>query len=228
MARRTVWIVVTGLGLIGVALAVRSRLNAAASDGPRTIPRGSSVRSGVRFGDPTPYLARMRLAAARHPELNGLFAVYVGLINHESAGFQADAVSSTGAGGLGQFTSIGRREVERILKMAAYRGRFSGEPRIAERLKEFLRAEQFEPDLALEAAALYLASLIATYNFNVEAALTAYNAGGKAARIVQQSGTHAAALTTLLLLPSNQRSQSPTYAPRVLEDAAHFRSQGIA
>lgn len=219
-----------GLGLIGLVLLVRRRQRSSAS--PTTsvntpVDKAMAKRKGQRHGDASPYLSKIRVAVNRHPELNGRLHVYLGLLDQESR-FDPAARSPTGAAGIAQFTNIGRAEVRRLMAISKYGSRFAGSTAIGDRLRSFDRDGAFDATTAIEAGALYLASLLGTYGGHVEAALTAYNAGGRPARIVQQAGTHAAALPVLLLLPDNQRSQSPEYAPGVLERAAFFRGQGLA
>lgn len=174
------------------------------------------------------FLPLVRVAAARHHELqeSGGASLLAGLIEQESR-FDPLAESPTGAAGLGQFTGIGRAEVRRLMKIEEWDDRFSPSP-LKTKLADFTRQDAFVPGVAIEAAALFLASLLKKWSYNVEAALTDYNAGGVAARLVAQAGSHAAARRQLESLPSNQRSQSPTYAPEVLARYERFAQSDYA
>ena len=173
------------------------------------------------------YLAETTRAAARHSQLAGKHHILRGLLYHESR-FDPQAVSRTGAAGIGQFTGSGRAEVRRLMTIPEWSGRYAGESTLASRLAGMTRTDAFDPYVGIEAAALLLASLLKKWGGNVEAALTDYNGGGVPARIVRDAGSHAAAKLRLQALPDNQRSQSPVYAPLVLADARKMQDQGIA
>ena len=188
---------------------------------------------GMRRGDPRPFLPLIHEATNRHVELRDRPEVYVGLLDQESA-FDPAIVSGTrrsptGALGIAQFTTIGGDEVRRLMDMKTWSDRFSDNVTLTNKLKNFRK----EPDatdvpIAIHAGALFLSSLIKKWKGNVEAALTDYNAGGKAAKIVADAGSHAAAKSMLENLPANQKSQSPVYAPEVLAKAESFKQQGMA
>ena len=188
---------------------------------------------GEGIGDPTPYLSLITTAAKRHPELANRVNVLLGLLDQESDHFAPDVVngrrrSPTGALGIGQFTKIAGDEVRRIMTMPAWRSRYDNAPAVGNMLKVFEKeSHAWKPEFAIEAAALFLSFLINKWNGNVEAALTDYNAGGVAARIVSTAGTHAGAKQQLIALPDNQESQSATYSPSVLAKATVFREQGF-
>ena len=183
-------------------------------------------------GDPEPYLTTIRRAVVRHPELDKTHptghtgvSVLVGLFDQESK-FDPTARSKTGAAGLGQFTMVAVDEVKRLIAMSKYRGRF--DTTTAGRLNSFSKdLAVSDPHLAIEAAALLMAELLRKWKGNVEAALTDYNAGGKAAGIVASAGSHSMAKATLENLDPREKSQSPVYAPEVVARAGYFREHGI-
>lgn len=224
---------------LGAALGVLLMASAASAAEPEPIPSSlppprAGRRRGKSHGDPSPYRERIRRAAARHLELRNAIPndphgtrLVTALIDQESR-FDPQAVSHTGAAGLAQFTGVGRKDVRRLMTLREWDTRFRGDDRaLAARLANFNRPDAFDPPVAIEAAALYLASLLSAYNGHVEAALTAYNAGGKPARIVLKAGSHQAALPQLLALPARVRSQSPEYAPEVLHNAAFFAGNAL-
>jgi soluble lytic murein transglycosylase len=141
----------------------------------------------------------------------------MGLIQTESR-FDAGATSRTGAAGLGQFTTIGCKEIQRLSKIGRYASAFKNEPKILAGLKSFDKKTAYKPELNLEAAGMYLAHLLRAYKQNVEAALTHYNAGGKMARLVVKHGFKKAKEKGILGF-----SQAKTYAPHVLEWRTKFK-----
>lgn len=141
----------------------------------------------------------------------------MGLIQTESR-FDAGATSRTGAAGLGQFTGIGCKEVQRLAKIGRYAEAFKNEPKILEGLKSFDKKSAYKPILNLEATGLYLHHLLRSYKQNKEAALTHYNAGGRMAKLVVKHGFAKAKAQKLLTF-----SQAKTYAPHVLEWRAKFK-----
>ncbi len=212
-----------GAVVVGLGLALSS--SARASVTPRR-PAVLPKRRSRTHGDPTKYMPIIRRAAARHDELRNRVAVLVGLLDAESR-FDPTAGSKTGADGIAQFTSIGRQEVRDLMQMPGWRSRFNDDPALARRLAAITEADSYDPTIGIEAGALYLSALIYTYK-NVEAALTAYNAGGVAAKLVVKAGSHAKALPDILKIPEGPRSQADTYAPEVLANADYFHESGFA
>ena len=213
--------------LVGVPVAIlvgyvlRRRLGAYTVPGPRSERR-------IRPGRAEPFMEMIRTAARRHPELSGRVRsdddgtlLLLGLIEQESR-FDPEAVSPTGAIGLGQFTRIGREEVRRLMGMRKWKGRYALVERVSGILPILAREHMTDPLVSVEAAALLLASLVEKWSGDVEAALTDYNGGGVPARIVHRAGSHRAALVELRALPATQRSQSPEYSPGVLTRAERF------
>lgn len=208
--------VVTGV-LAFIALARTKRLSTSA---------GAGLARKLKHGDPAPYMDRIRKAVARHPELSGKLSILLGLLDQESR-FDPDATSPTGAAGIGQFTNSGIAEVKRLVAQPRYARRYDNEPRVRDILSMLTKTSVRNASTGIEAAALLLAGNIEIWG-GVEAALTAYNAGGVAAGLVRDAGSHAAALSALEALPDNRRSQSPEYAPGVLARAADFAAMGVA
>jgi soluble lytic murein transglycosylase-like protein len=174
---------------------------------------------GARQADPMIYKKEL-LRASKRWKLD--IYLLMGLIQTESR-FDAGATSRTGAAGLGQFTTIGCKEVQRLAKISRYSSAFtkSANPRDAktlEGLKSFDKKSAYKAKLNLAAAAMYLHHLLRHYKQNVEAALTHYNAGGKMAKIVVKHGFKEAKAKKLLGF-----SQAKSYAPHVLEWRAKFK-----
>lgn len=142
----------------------------------------------------------------------------MGLIQTESR-FDPGATSRTGAAGLGQFTGIAMKEIQRLAKMGGYARAFKGEDKLLAKLKSFDKSMAYDPELALEATALFLHHLLKHYKGHVEAALTHYNAGGRMAKHVLKHGHKGAKDKGLLTF-----SQAKTYAPEVLKWRAKFKS----
>lgn len=135
------------------------------------------------------------------------------LITQESR-FKADAVSPTGAFGLGQFTGIGARQVKNIAEM-------SDCPDPLE-LDTFTKQDANNPDVGVKAICATLWWLFHKKYGNVEdkkvqleAVLTFYNSGGRPAALVVKHGGHDKALPFIKALPARYRSQSEKYAPEV-------------
>lgn len=154
--------------------------------------------------------------AARRWGLN--VSLLRGLIQTESR-FDPGARSHTDAGGLGQFTNIAVKEVRRLMAQSRFSQKFQGEPKLKAELSAFTYDKAYIPEIAIEATALYLSSLLKTYG-HVEAALTAYNAGTAMANQVRRYGSHAAAKRAGVLT----FSQASTYAPEVLHNKHLFDS----
>lgn len=133
------------------------------------------------------------------------------LITQESR-FVGNAVSPTKAYGFGQFTNIGAKQVQLVAAMT---------PKAAD-LANFQKSEAGDPDRGIKAICAFIWWLFyKKYNniqdkrLKLECALTFYNAGGRPAAIVQNAGSHAAAVPALRALPAPIRSQSDKYAAEV-------------
>jgi hypothetical protein len=136
-----------------------------------------------------------------------------GLITQESR-FVAEATSPTGCYGYGQFSHIGAKQVQNIATMTDK----------AADLASFTKQQASDPDAGIKAICATLWWLfnkkyhqITDKKVQLEAVLTFYNAGGRAAALVVQYGGHNKALEVLKALPKNVRSQSVTYAPEVAQ-----------
>jgi len=134
------------------------------------------------------------------------------LITQESR-FSPKATSPTGAFGFGQFTNIAAKQIQNIAKMNAS----------AHDLETFTKAEAADPERGVMAVCAMLWWLFSVKFSDVEdkkvrleACLTFYNAGGKAASLVVEHGGHAQAIPFIKQLPSSAQSQSITYAPEVI------------
>lgn len=134
------------------------------------------------------------------------------LITQESA-FVAEATSPTGAYGYGQFTGIGARQV--------YQNISQMDPRASD-LDDFRKSRAFEPEIGIKAICATLWWLYHVKYKNVEdkvvrleATLTFYNAGGRAAALVVKHEGHSKALPFIQQMPRNIRSQGDKYAPQV-------------
>lgn len=227
---RVLWLLAAGAGLIGIALVAKRKVDTAAKEPSKLPPRKGHVTPGSR----EPFMALVRRAARRHRELResapggNPVALLGGLLQHESS-WDPLAESPTGALGLGQFTGAGRAEVRRLVNEEEdLRLRFRDTPGLAAKLGALTRRDMTAPELAVEAAALLLTGNLRRRRGHVEAALTEYNAGGAAAGLVVQHGTHAAAKPSLERLGPKEKSQSPTYAPRVLVEVSKLRAAGVA
>lgn len=135
------------------------------------------------------------------------------LITQESR-FKAEAVSPTGAFGLGQFTGIGARQVQNIAAM-------SDCPDPLE-LDTFTKQDASNPDVGIKAICATLWWLFSKkYNrvedkkVQLEAVLTFYNSGGRPAALVVKYGGHDKALPSIKAMSSRYKSQSEKYAPEV-------------
>lgn len=133
------------------------------------------------------------------------------IISQESR-FIGNAVSPTKCYGFGQFTNIGAKQVQLIAAMT---------PKAAD-LANFQKSEASDPDRGIKAICAFIwwlfykkYSNIQDKRLKLECALTFYNAGGRAAAIVQNAGSHAAAVPALRALPAPIRSQSDKYAAGV-------------
>lgn len=133
------------------------------------------------------------------------------VISQESR-FVAEAVSPTGAYGLGQFTAIGARQVQNISRMTA----------AAADLSNFTKREADEADQGVKAiCATFWWLLYRKYGkvtdkkIQLEAATTFYNSGGRPAALVIKHGGHAQAVEAIKQLSPRYQSQSVTYAPEV-------------
>jgi hypothetical protein len=137
------------------------------------------------------------------------------LITQESR-FKAEAVSPTGAYGLGQFTGIGARQVVNIANM-------SDCPDPLE-LDTFTKQDASNPDVGIKAICAtlwwlfqkkYSSGKVPDKKVQLEAVLTFYNSGGRPAALVVRHGGHDKALPFIEQMPANHRSQSEKYAPEV-------------
>ena len=135
------------------------------------------------------------------------------IISNESH-FVATATSPTGAYGYGQFTSIAVKQVQNIARM---------NPAVAD-LVNFSKAEASDPDRGIKAICATLWWLfhvkyasVSDKKTRLEAVLTFYNAGGKAAALVVKYGGHTQALPYIKTqLSPTERSQADVYVPRVI------------
>ncbi|MBD3260987.1 MAG: transglycosylase SLT domain-containing protein [Candidatus Altiarchaeales archaeon] len=135
------------------------------------------------------------------------------LITQESR-FVSEAISPTGAYGYGQFTSIGARQIQNIANMSD-----CPDPK---NLHDFHKQEADEKDLGIKAICAYLWWLynkkypnVSNRKTQLEAVLTFYNAGGKAAALVIKHDGHEKAVEEINQLPSRYKSQADHYAPGV-------------
>lgn len=135
------------------------------------------------------------------------------LITQESR-FVSEAVSPTGAYGYGQFTGIGARQVQNIANMPD-----CPDP---ENLYDFQKNHADEKDRGIKAICAYLWWLynkkypnVSNRKTQLEAVLTFYNSGGKAAALVIKHDGHERAVEEIKQLPSRYRSQADHYAPGV-------------
>lgn len=126
----------------------------------------------------------------------------------------ADARSPTGAFGYGQFTGIGARQVQNIANMAD-----CPDP---DGLYNFTKDDADDPDLGVKGICATLWWLfnkkyprVFDKKVQLEAVLTFYNSGGKAAALVIQHGGHSNAIPAIGALPGKYRSQAISYAPKV-------------
>lgn len=133
------------------------------------------------------------------------------VITQESR-FQATATSPTGSYGYGQFTQIGAKQVQNIARMNSNAADLIG----------FTKKDADNPYKGIKAIGATFWWLLKVKYKNVvdsvvklEAALTFYNAGGKAAYLVVKHGGHKNALSALSQLPQPYRSQAVRYAPEV-------------
>jgi len=177
---------------------------------PKVVPHRGAVQQ-----DPDLYEKVLKRACGRWKlDINLLKA----LMQVESR-FDPGATSRTGAAGLGQFTGIGRQEIQRLAKMGRYGAAFKADPKILEELRVFDKDRAYQPVLCIEAAALYLQHLLRSYGQDPWAALTHYNAGGRMARVVQKHGFEEAKRQNLLNF-----SQAKTYAPKVMGYYKKFKA----
>jgi hypothetical protein len=135
------------------------------------------------------------------------------LITQESR-FKANAVSPTGAYGLGQFTGIGARQVQNIADMHDC-------PDPLE-LDTFTKQDASHPDVGIKAICATLWWLfnkkygrVEDKKVQLEAVLTFYNSGGRPAALVVKHAGHDKALPFIKAMPSRYKSQSEKYAPEV-------------
>ncbi len=135
------------------------------------------------------------------------------LITQESR-FVAEAVSPTGAFGLGQFTGIGARQVQNISAMTP----------LAADLADFTKQDAADPDFGIKAICATLWWLfnkkyhsVEDKKVQLEAVLTFYNAGGRPAALVIKYEGHDKAVPHIKELPRNARSQSIKYASEVAQ-----------
>lgn len=149
-----------------------------------------------------------------HAETFGLDPNLVRALITQESRFEAEAVSPTGAYGLGQFTGIGARQVQNIANM-----RDCPDP---EGLHGFTKSDADDPDLGVKGICATLWWLfnkkyhgVVNKKVQLEAVLTFYNSGGKAAALVVKHGGHDRALPHIKQLPVRYRSQADKYAPEV-------------
>lgn len=147
-----------------------------------------------------------------HSELFEIDPNIVRAIITQESRFIANATSPTGAFGYGQFTNIGAKQVQNIALMT---------PKAAD-LKNFTKSDADDDGPGIKAVCATLWWLYYKKYGNVEdkkvrleACLTFYNAGGKAANLVVQYGGHTEALPAIRQLSLPYRSQAEKYAPEV-------------
>lgn len=135
------------------------------------------------------------------------------VITQESL-FISEARSPTGAYGYGQFTHIGAKQVQLIARMNSH----------AQDLANYTKDEANDSVRGIKAICAYLWWLfyrkykgVTDKKVQVEAVLTFYNSGGKAAALVVKHGGHTAALPHIRKLEAKYRSQAEKYAPETLE-----------
>jgi hypothetical protein len=137
------------------------------------------------------------------------------LITQESR-FKAEAVSPTGAYGLGQFTGIGARQVQNIADMPDCPS--------PEGLETFTKQDASDPDIGIKAICAtlwwlfnkkYTSVKVPDKKVQLEAVLTFYNSGGRPAALVVKHGGHEKALPYIEKMPDRYKSQSEKYAPEV-------------
>lgn len=157
---------------------------------------------------------RVRPFIEKHAATFGIDPNLVRALITQESRFEADATSPTGCFGYGQFSRIGAAQVQQIAQMHDVPNK--------DGLTDFTKAKANDPDVGIKAVCATLWWLfnkkykpIQNEVVKLEAVLTFYNAGGKAAALVIERGGHSKAVEALKALPANQRSQSVTYAPEV-------------
>ena len=158
----------------------------------------------------------VRKYIVKHADTFGLDANLIRALITQESRFIAEATSPTGAYGLGQFTGIGARQVQNIANM-------SDCPDPAG-LGNFTKGNASDPDLGIKAICATLWWLfnkkyrsVSDKKIQLEAVLTFYNSGGKAAHLIIKQGGHAHALADIKALPGKYRSQAVNYAPEVAQ-----------
>ncbi len=158
----------------------------------------------------------IRMYIEQHSESFDLDPNLIRAIITQESRFIADAVSPTGAFGLGQMTGIGARQVKLIAAM-------SDCPDPLE-LDEFTKRDADDPNLGVKAVCATIWWLsekkyrrVENKKIKLEAILTFYNSGGKAAHLVIKYGGHASAVDAIKALPGRYRSQAVRYAPEVVQ-----------
>jgi hypothetical protein len=147
-----------------------------------------------------------------HSELFEIDPNIVRAIITQESRFVSNATSPTGAFGYGQFTNIGAKQVQNIALMT---------PKATD-LKNFTKQDADDNDPGIKAICATLWWLyykkygtVEDKKVRLEACLTFYNSGGKAANLVVQYGGHSEALPAIKQLNPNYRAQAVTYAPQV-------------
>jgi hypothetical protein len=159
---------------------------------------------------------QVRLFIEKHARVFGIDPHLVRALITQESRFVADAESPTGAFGYGQFTGIGARQVGNIAAMADCPS--------PEGLDGFRKRDAESPDLGIKAICATLWWLfnkkyknVSNKKVQLEAVLTFYNSGGKAAYLVVKHEGHDKALTAIKELPTKYQSQSLKYAPEVAQ-----------
>lgn len=196
------------------------------------------IRNGRKVGvakqhDPSWISPLIEKAAKRW----GVDANLVRALIQKESKFDPQAISYTGALGLGQFTGICRKSVRLAMTKDRFLNKFdtkdSDDMKIRWALKTFGDGQCMTPVFAVEAVALYLSKKMTDYKALakksyksaseqaiLEAVLTHYNAGGAMAREVLKHGSHAKAKAEGVLTGS----QAKVYAPRLLKYYKQFKA----
>lgn len=159
---------------------------------------------------------KIRNHIERHASMFGLDPNLVRALITQESRFIAEAVSPTGAYGFGQFTGIGARQVKNIADMKDCPD--------SEGLHTFTKGEASNPDLGIKAVCATLwwlynkkYSSVSDKKVQLEAVLTFYNSGGKAAYLVVLHKGHDKAIQSIKELPGKYQSQAARYAPEVAQ-----------
>ena len=200
-----------------IAPAALLALTVALAPGAEAAP--ATPHQGIRNpGERSDFAAAIGRADARWSTLPRRF---LEAILYVESRYDPGATSPTGAAGIAQFTTIGMAEVRRLSALSGYRSRYDAS--LARRLQSMRGSDAYDPDLAIEAAALTLQHYLARYDGDLAATATFYNAGGNAAAAVRRYG-HAGAKSRGLLT----FSQASTYWPHVKAAMDRFAKEDRA